>query len=87
MEEGRAPFSAELPAIGARLRKAIVEIQSIEIQSGRLAENTSITACHIGEVGNPRIVVAGSMQELGANYPPDRRRWGMPRCAVGGKRW
>ncbi|MCX6608472.1 MAG: hypothetical protein NTV52_33460 [Acidobacteria bacterium] len=67
MEGGRESISAELRAIGARLRKAIVEIQAIEIQLSRLAVNTSITACHIGEVGNPLIVVAGSMQDLGAD--------------------
>ena len=67
MEGERESFAAELGAIGDRLLKAIVEIQAIEIQVSRLAVNTSITACHIGEVGNPLIVVADSMQQLGAD--------------------
>ncbi len=66
-EGGRQALSAELRVIGDRLQKAIVEIQAIEIQLSRLAVNTSITACHIGQIGDPLIVVAGSMQILQAD--------------------
>ena len=65
MEGGRESISAELRVIGARLRKAIVAIQAIEIQLSRLAVNTSIRSAAAEALGRIRAVV-DSIAEVGS---------------------